>query len=138
MLFSLFAIKLFRFRSIILTDNDIKQRTTMNRNNNIRKEPFVMPEGYLEGLTQRVMDKIPEGEYQRMAYRRRTPWLARGIVAAVVVLLSAVWYNYGDFAQQQMTGETVETAYDDNGSMEAFAEYAMLDQQDIYELIIEK
>ena len=102
------------------------------------KDPFLVPEGYFDSLTERVMKNIPESESQRVVYKRKPLWLNRVAAAvAVVVVVSAGWYGYRIF-DTPLQKEIAEHVNEESYIADDFADYAMLDHQDIYELLIEE
>ena len=102
------------------------------------KDPFLVPEGYFDNLTERVMNNIPGNESQHVAVKRKPLWLNRvAAAAAAVVVVSAGWYGYRIF-DTSLQKDVAEHVYDDSHLADDFAEYAMLDHQDIYELLIEE
>lgn len=102
------------------------------------KDPFLVPEGYFDSLTERVMKNIPENESQRVAFKRKPLWLNRvAAAAAAVVVVSFGWYGYSIFDTPSQK-EIAEHVNEDSFVADDFADYAMLDHQDIYELLIEE
>ena len=63
----------------------------------IEKNPFVIPEGYFEGLTAQIMAKIPEETYREakiISLRDRIrPWLYLAGVFAGLLILFKVFIN---------------------------------------------
>ena len=101
------------------------------------KDPFLVPEGYFDSLTERVMKNIPESESQHVVYKRKPLWLNRVAAAVAVVVVSAGWYGYRIF-DTPLQKEIAEHVNEESYIADDFADYAMLDHQDIYELLIEE
>lgn len=105
------------------------------------KEPFTVPEGYFEQLTARVMKRV-----EREAARPRAmelphatrQWQRAGAAAAIVAIMALAGYGIaspGDDPEREATGPhaTENAVY----TVDEVADYAMLDHQDIYEIISE-
>lgn len=95
-----------------------------------RKNPFTVPEGYFDQLASDVMAQIPKcrpKSRSRMVELR--PWLyaAACFVAVVVVTLS---FHFRQDNASEMTVSAVESV--DNTYIDEAADYAMLDNADIY------
>ena len=102
------------------------------------KDPFLVPEGYFDSLTERVMKNIPESESQHVAFKNKSLWLNRVAAAVAAVIVASVgWYGYRIF-ETPLQKEIAEHVNEDSYVADDFADYAMLDHQDIYELLIEE
>lgn len=104
---------------------------------NIRKEPFRAPEGYLDSLTADIMKRIPaEAQPITMSQRRgRAVWYSAACIT-LLLGLSAMAYLY----MPDGKGMNIATQSADNQqtyNVDDVADYAMLDHQDIYEIISE-
>lgn len=100
------------------------------------QEPFRVPEHYFEGIADRVMARLPERQYQPVAIVRRRPPLWRAAAAvAVVAVMAAGWYGYATAPAPAVAGN--ESQQEQQYSVDDIANYAMLDHQDVYELISE-
>ncbi len=105
--------------------------------------PFKVPEGYFENLTQRIMDNLPEQKEQEKKTKNRTvfmnaaKWIS-GIVAACALLLCVKTFmptatDGTDAAQATAKTETAEQDYVSEEEYEIeVMRYAMIDREDIY------
>ena len=116
---------------------------------------FTVPEGYFEQLTEKIMQQLPEETPQQLSEEqpvaatiplttperrgngnggqqpglllRLRPWLyAAACIAAVMVMVLTVYFR------QSNSEPTVAAATVDSEYMEEAADYAMLDNMDIY------
>lgn len=94
------------------------------------KNPFLVPEGYFDGLAARVMQQLPEQPKRGMAVRLR-PWMYAAACAVAVLFTATLYFFTPDAAQQQMatvaTPATMTDSYIDD-----VADYIMTDNIDIY------
>lgn len=105
--------------------------------------PFKVPEGYFENLTQRIMDNLPEQKEQEKKTKNRTvfmnaaKWIS-GIAAACALLLCVKTLmptatDGTDAAQATAKTETAEQDYVSEEEYEIeVTRYAMIDREDIY------
>lgn len=84
--------------------------------------PFRVPEGYFETLTQRTMDNIRKQE----SHNRRTVWFRWSAVAAVAGIIATA----GFFALDNNTQE-MQFAENESAVTSEELEYAMIDNRDI-------
>ena len=108
------------------------------------QEHFNVPEGYFEQLTQQITDKLPEQPFQPMNIKKPTRhylWYAvAAVVAALVVAIPAASYLLSNDNTPTTAATAVQTEPAHNNeaySIDDAAEYAMIDHQDIYEMITE-
>ena len=121
----------------------------MTREENILKErfgkenPFNVPDGYFDHLTERIMDNLPEQEIRVIDIRsRQTLWQKlplRKIAAAVAV---AALLGGGTFWALQHEGDSKMVAHakkheqktvsSDDAAFNEMADYAMIDNETIY------
>ena len=104
---------------------------------NIRKEPFRAPEGYLDSFTADIMKRIPsEAQPITMSQRRgRAVWYSAACIT-LLLGLSAMAYLYMP-DDKDMNIATQSTDSQQTYNVDDVADYAMLDHQDIYEIISE-
>ena len=103
----------------------------------IRKEPFRAPEGYLDSLTADIMKRIP-AEAQPITIRQRRGRAVCYSAACITLLLglSAMAYLYmPDDKDMDIATQSADSQQTYN--VDDVADYAMLDHQDIYEIISE-
>lgn len=125
----------------------------MTREENILKErfgkenPFKVPEGYFDHLTERIMENLPEQEIRVFDIRsRQTLWQKlplRKIAAAVAVV---ALLGGGSFWALQHEGNSKMVAHakqheqkavsSEDAAFNEMADYAMIDNETIYASLI--
>lgn len=125
----------------------------MTREENILKErfgkenPFKVPEGYFDHLTERIMENLPEQEVRVIDIRsRQTLWQKlplRKIAAAVAVV---ALLGGGSFWALQHEGNSKVVAHakqheqkavsSEDAAFNEMADYAMIDNETIYASLI--
>lgn len=125
----------------------------MTREENILKErfgkenPFKVPEGYFDHLTERIMENLPEQEIRVIDIRsRQTLWQKlplRKIAAAVAVV---ALLGGGSFWALQHEGNSKVVAHvkqheqkavsSEDAAFNEMADYAMIDNETIYASLI--
>ena len=106
-------------------------------------QPFKVPEHYFEDFSSRLMARLPEQAAmpvvpirEHRSARRRGRWIAAAAAFAGLVMGgAAVWLSSDDASQSvartaPVENVPVESAY--GGSFDELADYAMLDNEDIY------
>lgn len=97
------------------------------------KDPFKVPEGYFDNLTESVMSHLPAQEAQVI---RLHPWWYRYRKAVVAVACGCVaLFSVGSYMHFNQQGETSVAKVQSVSSDVAFdelANYFMLDNEDIY------
>ena len=103
------------------------------------KNPFIVPEGYFDSLTDRIMQNLPQKEEVKVAERRtiRRPYLRWAAVSLATIgigltaYLSAVKNNGGAIEGNPAPQQTAANiSAEDN--LDQMADYMMLDQEDLY------
>lgn len=93
------------------------------------RNPFVVPEGYFETFADQLMASLPERQP-----RAKRVWLRPLRYAAAVVGVCALgalsWLGLSSETHQPVQAEAVQVSGD--AAFEAAADYAMLDNYDIY------
>ena len=124
-----------------------RNKTMMNEEDYLnskmgKRNPFTVPEGYFEQLTSQVMQKLPEAKAEKPALiKRLRPWIYAAACVCVGVFIAAVAFNNNnEEVRKQMriaTAEqkSVESYYSDS-YYEDEANYAMVDNQDIYAYLL--
>lgn len=125
----------------------------MTREENILKErfgkenPFKVPDGYFDHLTERIMENLPEQEVRGIDIRsRQTLWQKmplRKIAAAVAVV---ALLGGGSFWALQHEGDSKMVAHvkqheqkavsSEDAAFNEMADYAMIDNETIYASLI--
>lgn len=100
-----------------------------------KRNPFVVPEGYFEQLTDQVMQSLPERRPRAKTIWLRPVFYAAASVCALFVC-ATVWLSWPDSSQQEQksVAEAVQTVQQqpDDAFFDEAADYIMLDNQDIY------
>ena len=112
--------------------------------------PFRVPEGYFDQLTDRVMAQLPEREQQaeqislsdrhpksRLVALR--PWLYAAACTVAVVVMGLTFYSH-DVAEEQplaSTSTTNTTTNTESQYIDEAADYVMLDNAEIYACLAE-
>ena len=101
-----------------------------------KRNPFVVPEGYFEQLTDQVMQSLPDRRP-----RAKTVWLRPGLYAAASVcalfVCATVWLSWPRSSQQDQKDvaeavQAVQMQQPDDAFFDEAADYMMLDNQAIY------
>lgn len=112
-----------------------------------KRNPFTVPEGYFEQLTQQVMARIPAEEQEKKPaakkaiIRQLRPWLYAAACVCVGVFTAGVLFSNSQSDNskelQQMASMEQETInyYSDN-YIDEEADYLMLDNQEIYACLL--
>ena len=104
-----------------------------------QKNPFRTPEGYFDQFTANIMAQLPERTPQtaeskpvakKVVMPLRRWFYAAACVAALVV--TAVSFHFHETADRQQSVAVTESYIDEA------ADYAMLDNTDIYQLLAEE
>ena len=85
------------------------------------RNAFRVPEGYFEQFTAQVMEQLPEQQKARTTMLR--PWLYAAACTVVAVLMGVTYYWHQNTADDMMA---------DSNYYEEVADYAMIDNIDIY------
>ena len=115
-----------------------------------KENPFRVPEGYFDQLTDRVMAQLPEREQQaeqislsdrhpksRLVALR--PWLYAAACTVAVVVMGLTFYSH-DVAEEQPLASTSTTNTATNTEsqyIDEAADYVMLDNAEIYACLAE-
>ena len=108
-----------------------------------KSQPFSVPEHYFEDFSSRLMARLPEHKaataipvQPKMSARRRwLPMVAAAAVVGLLVIGAAVQFSKEDAPQSVARTAPVETAPTESAygvSLDELADYAMLDNEDIY------
>ena len=100
-----------------------------------RQNPFRVPEGYFDSLTERVMTQLPERKPKSRLVSLR-PWFYAAACFAVVAVLGLTYhFHQTDVTQQVAATEVVAPTVD--SYVDEAADYAMLDNVEIYACLAE-
>lgn len=108
----------------------------MRENDSIEKiigkeNPFKVPEGYFEGLTQNVMQNIKTHEIQKKKNRRFKIYRATAAIAIILVIAGVSLYTIN--AHQEKVIAEEQSQY-----MEQALDYAMISNDEIYSYLAEE
>ena len=104
-----------------------------------KRNPFKVPEGYFEQLTDQVMQSLPERRPRAKRIWMRPVFYAAAHVCALFVC-GAVWLSWPESSQQKQVAVVVQkqqVQQPDDAFFDAAADYMMLDNQDIYACLSE-
>ena len=107
-----------------------------------KKNPFTVPEGYFEQLTAQVMEKLPEKQVAKTAtIKRLRPWFYAAACICIGVFIAGIAFNNNnDEVRKQMQMATAEQEYVESYYSDSYideeADYAMVDNQDIYAYLL--
>ena len=95
-----------------------------------KHNPFRVPEGYFDTLTQQVMARLPEQPVAPVARQRwLRPWLYAAACACVAIFSVTLYFAKPD---GQQVATTVTPAVNESSYVDQAFDYAMIDNQDIY------
>ena len=107
-----------------------------------KKNPFTVPDSYFEQLTAQVMDRLPEKKQKpkTAVIKQLRPWLYAAACLCVGLFTAAMLFNNkNDQTDKQMQMATLEqenTNYYNDNYIEEEADYAMVDNQEIYACLL--
>lgn len=101
-----------------------------------KRNPFVVPDGYFEQLTDQVMQSLPDRHPRAKTVWMRPVFYAAASVCALFVC-ATVWLAWPSSSQQEQKTvaeavQFVQKQQPDDAFFDAAADYMMLDNQDIY------
>lgn len=116
-----------------------------------KDNPFRVPAGYFDQLTERVMSQLPEREQQaeqislteRRPKSRRValrPWLYAAACTVAAVVMGITFYSHESAEEQHLasTANTTTPATNtDSQYIDEAADYVMLDNAEIYACLAE-
>lgn len=102
------------------------------------KNPFAVPEGYFEQLSDRIMSQLEESPTKKSGTttRRLRPWIAAASIAAVAAVSATLFFGKNGAATTGQVADEAHTAYYDTNYINEEADYAMVDNQDIYAFLL--
>lgn len=106
--------------------------------NGAHRSPFTTPEGYFDSLTSRIMDRIPDEQVSTTAkvvsMNRLRPLRWAASIAAVIAVGVGVYM----YSNHMNTPSDMAQAYEMYEDFDQAADYAMLDNYDIYSMLAEE
>lgn len=103
-----------------------------------QKNPFKVPDGYFDKLTQQVMDRLPEQQTNEQQTKKKSAIIRhlRPLLYAAACICIAVFtatFFFGSHVEEDdtMANAQQDATYSDTYIDEA-ADYAMIDNEDIY------
>ncbi len=101
-----------------------------------RRNPFTVPDGYFDKLAAQVMEKLPE-EKPRVALIKRLRPLLYAAACACLLFVSATIYRHATVeVQEPARASLTKTTTTDDDYLEEAADYAMIDNYDIYACLV--
>lgn len=112
-----------------------------------KENPFRVPEGYFDQLTERVMAQLPERDQQTevipLSARRPKsrlvalrPWLYAAACTVAVVVMGLTFHHSNEPVEEQSLASTSSTNTESQ-YMDDAADYVMLDNAEIYACLAE-
>jgi len=113
-----------------------------------KRNPFLVPDGYFDSFTDRMMQQLPErpvsvepsrkGRKPALMVRMR-PWLYAAACALVLVVSAWLWRSQPDtsVATQPAAQLAVQQEQTSDATFDEAADYMMIDNQDIYTYLAE-
>ena len=112
-----------------------------------KKQPFTVPDGYFDQLAERVMERLPEQQPasvpQVSVGHKWRRWAVAAAAVGIVLTGSLVFMgqrsgNEGLATTSHRATATTTDAYSSsNSSLDMAADYAMLDNDEIYAMVSE-
>ena len=100
-------------------------------------EHFTVPEGYFEHLDSAIMAKLPAQDFQPMKVKKKNHWMPFAIAAAsvaIAVSMVSVYLHTADDEPVMAKGKQVNASY----TIDEAAELTMIDNQEIYMMVVEE
>ncbi len=97
------------------------------RENIGKRNCFKVPEGYFEQMKTQVMEQLPEKKAKTSVLR---PWMYAAACSVAALILGVTYFMHHDPTQEEMVAES--------SYMEEAADYAMIDNTDIYACLSEE
>lgn len=113
--------------------NMIEEKNLTEELKRMATNPYRVPEGYFESLPSRIMERVdasqPPVVARRLWLRPVVRWAA--VFIGVLVVSVASWHLFGGDQSSTQSQQSLMVTADDEAFYEA-ADYALLDNQDIY------
>ena len=116
-----------------MTNEDLYLNNRMGK-----KNPFTVPEGYFSQLAGNIMAQLPEKQ-QPTIFRRLRPWLYAAACICVAVFSVTLYLNSEKSSPEQQPVAAIEQQIDNYYNdyyMDEEADYAMVDNQEIYAYLL--
>lgn len=102
-----------------------------------RENHFTVPEGYFDNFATQLMSQLPEQEARVIkmepSFWRRHRYAAIAAASAVIAIFSVGIYFNGSDAEPSAASHVAHVENSNySGSLDAAANYSMLDNEDIY------
>ena len=96
------------------------------------QNPFRVPEGYFDGLTEQVMWSLPERRQRAKSVWMRPVFYVAASVCALLISGAAYLFLSGVGQQDSLQAQVPAMQESSDVSFDEAADYMMLDNQDIY------
>lgn len=116
--------------------------------------PFRVPEGYFDGLTDQILTKVATVEKEVASDAEPQPvtlhvvarktifrrWIAAASVAGIAVLTSTIWFSQSRKATQKTATPVVAVSQSSSNDayFDQLANYTAMDNDDIYNYCVEQ
>ena len=105
-----------------------------------KQSPFLVPEGYFDDFTSRLMEQLPERKAKKIKlppgiWRKYRPAMLVAACSCAAIFGVSVYLHTGNTNEKQMASEHIikmQAKSSDEGFIEQAADYSMLDNDDIY------
>lgn len=110
----------------MINEEEILKEKLGNRN------PFTVPEGYFDHLADRVMQQLP-AERKPAVVRSIMPWLY-AVACVAILIMSVLFVSHQSNLPSQQTAVNATTQMEtlSDNYIDDMADYAMMDNEDIY------
>ena len=113
-----------------------------------KENPFRVPEGYFDQLTDRVMAQLPEREQkaEQISLSDRQPksrlvalrpWLYAAACTIAVVVMGVTFLSHESAEEQPLASTSTSTTNTESQYIDDAADYVMLDNAEIYACLAE-
>lgn len=96
-----------------------------------KQNPFTVPAGYFDSLTDRVMANLPQNNVVELKPRRHNYWKEFTAVAAACIAGVVIFVHTNKADDNNLANTGTEIEYDEQYQMDMM-EYAMMDGNDVY------
>lgn len=100
-----------------------------------KQNPFTVPEGYFDSLRTELMQRVEVKPKEIPLWKRWRGYVAAACMVGVVAGVATYIGFVSEATENKHVAVSVKTSNVDNLSEEEFADYTMLDNDDIYSLL---
>lgn len=117
------------------THSETEMKPIDLNNQELRHNPFKVPEGYFDQLTARIMEQLPEQETApvvELKPRKSMRWMGWAAAAAACITLAIMFPKLTEPATVSPETEVTAHIEDEEQYEQDVLEYAMVDNTDVY------